>query len=1035
MWMTRVSIQNPVFATMMMVALLVTGLFSYARLNVDQYPNVTFPIVTIVTLYPGAAPETVEYDITRPLEEQINTISGVKEVTSRSFEGRSQITVEFVLGTNSIAAAQDVRDKVSLVRAGFRREVEEPRILRLNPDDQPIASIALSSATRSLRDLTTLADQVVSKRLESVRGVGQATIVGGVEREIQVFLRPGQLEALGIGVNQVTEALVRENQELPVGTLVTDRAETVVTVRGRIAEPGQFASVIVAQRGGGPVRLGDIADIRDGQKELEQAALVNGQPALSIDVVKVQASNTIAVADGVRAAVAELASALPPDVQLSIVRDSSDGIRASVHDVKTTMIEGALLTILIVFLFLNSWRSTVITGLTLPISLIGTALVLYALGFTLNMMTLMGLSLSIGILIDDAIVVRENIVRHVALGSDHRTAALEATQEIGLAVLATTFTIVAVFIPVAFMGGLIGQFFYEFGMTVSAAVLISLFVSFTLDPMLSSVWPDPELHAHGAPARGLRALHDRLLDTVHKSYERALEWALGHRKTVLGAAAGAFFGSFLLVPLIGVEFVPQPDLSEAYVTLRTPIGSSLEYTRAKVQQVDAALREYPEVESTYATLNSGMSVGKHQAFLFVKLVPTDQRARSAVELQDVFRDRLHRIAGVEVAIGMPQGPGGGKPIQVSVQGTDIDVLRDLADQVMAKMREIPALVDVASSLETSRPTLAVDINRELASDLGMDVAMIGRALRPLVAGDAVTTWQAPDGRDYDVTVRLPSNERERGADLERISLASNRLTPDGRSQMVPLRQVARLEPTLGASQINRKNLSREILVAGNTSGRPAGDISRELNASLAGLDVPAGYRMVLGGSTADLNETAGYAASALGLAVIFIYLILASQFGSFLQPVAIMASLPLSLIGVFLALLLAGSTLNMFSIIGFIMLMGLVTKNAILLVDFINHGLRSGRTRHDAVLDAGNVRLRPILMTTAAMIFGMLPLALGLGEGGSQRSPMAHAVIGGLITSTLLTLVVVPVVYTYLDDFTGWARRMVSRHPTGEKVH
>jgi len=1028
MWMTRVSIQNPVFATMMMVALLVTGLFSYVRLNVDQYPNVTFPIVTVVTAYPGAAPETVEYDITRPLEEQINTISGVKEVTSRSYEGRSQITVEFVLGTDSISAAQDVRDKVSLVRAGFRREVEEPRILRLNPDDQPIAAIALSSATRSLRDLTTLADQVVSKRLESVRGVGQATIVGGVEREIQVFLRPAQLDALGIGVNQVIDALVRDNQELPVGTLVTERAETVVTVRGRIADPRQFASLIVAQRGGGPVRLGDIAEIHDGQKELVQGALVNGQPALSIDVVKVQAANTIVVADGVRAAVAELVKSLPPDVQLSIVRDASTGIRASVHDVKTTMIEGAALTILIVFLFLNSWRSTVITGLTLPISLIGTALVLYAMGFTLNMMTLMGLSLSVGILIDDAIVVRENIVRHVALGSDHRTAALEATQEIGLAVLATTFTIVAVFIPVAFMGGLIGQFFYEFGMTVSAAVLISLFVSFTLDPMLSSVWPDPELHEHG-PATGLRALHDRWLDAIHRVYGTALEWALLHRKTVLGAAAAAFFGSFLLVPLIGTEFVPQPDLGESFVTLRTPIGSSLEYTQAKVQQVDAALREYPEVASTYATLNSGMSVGKHQALVFVKLVPRAERSRSQLALQEVFRERLHRIAGIEVAIGFPQGPGGGKPIQISVQGPDIDVLRELADVAMAKMRAIPALVDIATSLETSRPTLAVDINRELASDLGMDVGMVGRALRPLVAGDAVTTWQAPDGRDYDVTVRLPSNERERGTDLEKISLASNRLMPDGRAQMVPLRQIARFEPTLGASQINRKNLSREILVAANTSGRPAGDISRELGAEIAKLDVPTGYRMVLGGSTADMNETAGYAASALGLAVIFIYLILASQFGSFLQPIAIMASLPLSLIGVFLALLIAGSTLNMFSIIGFIMLMGLVTKNAILLVDFINHGIRAGRSRHDAVLDAGNVRLRPILMTTAAMIFGMLPLALGLGEGGEQRSPMAHAVIGGLITSTLLTLVVVPVVYTYLDDFTAWARRMLRRHP------
>jgi hydrophobic/amphiphilic exporter-1 (mainly G- bacteria), HAE1 family len=1035
MWITRVSIANPVFATMMMVALLVLGLFSYARLNIDQYPDVTFPMVAVQTFYPGASPESVESDVTRPLEEQLNTVSGVKNVTSRSSEGASQIMVEFVLGTDSIAAAQDVRDKVALVRPSFRREVEEPRILRLNPEDQPIVSVALSSTTRSLRDLTTLADQVVTKRFESVRGVGQATIVGGVKREIRVLLRPAQLQALGVGVNQVIEALTRENQELPVGNLGTDRTETLVTVRGRIEDPRQFANLIVVQRGGAPVRLGDVADIEDGQEERTAAALVNGAPALSIDVVKVQGANTIEVANGVQAAVAELASALPGDVSVSIVRDSSVGIRNSVDDVKVTLIEGAVLTILIVFLFLNSWRSTVITGLTLPISLIGTALALYALGFTLNVMTLMALSLSIGILIDDAIVVRENIVRHIALGSDHHRAALEATQEIGLAVLATTFTIVAVFLPVAFMGGMIGQFFYEFGMTVSAAVLISLFVSFTLDPMLSSVWPDPHLHEPSSAARtrgfwhGVRGLHDRALAGIHTAYGRALHWALGHRKSVMAGAAVAFFGSFLLVPLIGTEFVPQPDLGESFVTIRTPIGSSLEYTEAKVRQAHRAIAEFPEVASTYATLNSGMSVGKNEAVIFVKLRDRHERERSQQQLQMPFRERLAAIGGVEIAIGMPQGPGGGKQIQVSVQGSDIEVLRQLSGTVVERMRANPALVDVDTSLDDARPALAIDIHRELASDLGVDVQTVGAALRPLVAGDAVTTWKAPDGENYDVTVRLPRSQREQSADLEKLALASRRLNADGSALMVPLRQIASLEPTSGAAQINRKNLHREVLVSANTSGRPAGDIGRELAAWIATVDLPPGYRMIMGGSTQDLNETAGYAAAALVLAVIFIYLILASQFGSFLQPVAIMASLPLSLIGVFLALLIARSTLNIFSIIGFIMLMGLVTKNAILLVDFINHGLASGLSRFDAVIEAGNVRLRPILMTTAAMIFGMLPLALGLGEGGEQRAPMAHAVIGGLVTSTLLTLVVVPVIYTYLDDFTAWARRALLRRP------
>ncbi len=1023
MWFTRVSIGNPVFATMMMVALMVLGIFAYQRLNVDQFPDVSFPIVVVVTEYPGASPETVEADISRKIEEAVNTVSGIKTVTSRSYEGQSQVIAEFDLSTDPAVAAQDVRDKVAALKPSFRREVKEPRISRFRPDDQPIVSIGVSSDQRDLRALTTLADQVIIKQLETVRGVGQVTMVGAIKREIKIVLDPDRMKALGIGVDQVLSTLARENQELPAGSIETDRTETLIKVRGRIKDPRQFADLIVATRGGAPVRMEQFAKVLDGQQDETSAAVVNGKRALSIDIIKVQGANTIAVAKGVHAAVTELKSRLPQDVSLEVVRDSAVGITASVNDVKKTLLEGAALTILIVFLFLNSWRSTVITGLTLPIALVGTFLAMYMMGFTLNTMTLMALSLSVGLLIDDAIVVRENIVRHVAMGKNHFQAALDGTQEIGLAVLATTFCIVAVFIPVAFMGGIIGRFFLQFGITVAAAVLLSLFVSFTLDPMLSSIWPDPH------PAPGARktllgritGLVDSGMHWLHGVYGRVLAWALRKRKTALTLAFSTFFGSFLLVPMIGSEFVPEADLGEAQVTIKTPVGSSLEYTLAKTRQAEAALREFPEVDATYATVNSGTSIGKNNAQIYVHLVPRKQRKRSQGALQKPFRERLMRIGGVEVSVGTPGGMGGGKPIQVSLLGPDIDELSRLADEVKRTMAGIRGLVDIDSSLESNKPTLAIDINRDLASDLGVGVDQIGSALRPLVAGTAASTWKAPDGESYDVQVRLPQDQRSSVANLKDIAIVSSKVNADGSPRMVPLDQVAQFTPISGASRIDRKNLRREVLVGANASGRPAGDIGTELAKALQGIELPQGYSFSMGGSTKDLQETMGYAAAALALAVIFIYLILASQFKSFLQPLAIMSALPLSLVGVFLALLATGSTLNIFSIIGFIMLMGLVTKNAILLVDFANQAVAAGKSRIEALLEAGQVRLRPIIMTTAAMVFGMLPLALGLGEGGAQRAPMAHAVIGGLITSTLLTLIVVPVIYTYTEQLGAWA--------------
>ena len=1024
MKLTKIAVENPVFATMMMVALLVLGLFSYRQLGVDQFPNVDFPIVVVTTDYPGASPETVETEISRKIEESVNAIAGLKTLTSRSLEGRSIVIAEFELSVPSASAMQDVREKVQQVRAAFKPEVKEPLIQRFNPDDQPIVSIAVRSDIRAVRDLTTLADQIVVKRLQTVRDVGRATIAGGVKRQINIELDPGRMNSLRVGVNDIMKAVRDENQNFPAGNVQRGNDDRLVEVTGRIAEPGSFADLIVARRGPAPVYLRQVATVVDGQQEREDVALLNGERAVAIDIVKTQGSNTIEVARGVRKAVAELQASLPPDVKLEIVRDSSRGIQNSVNNVQETMVEGGLLTIAIVFLFLHSWRSTVITGLALPISVFGAFMVMAAFGFTLNVLTLMALSLAIGILIDDAIVVRENIMRHIGFGKTHRQAAIDGTNEIGLAVLATTFCIVAVFLPVAFMGGIIGRFFFQFGVMVSAAVLISLFVSFTLDPMLSSIWYDPQAHGTGRFARIVNGAQER----ANGVYRGVLGWALRWPKTTLLIALVTFAGSFALPKYIGFEFVPEADLGEQVVSIETPIGSSLEYTEAKLRQVDAAVREFPEVDYTYGTVNTGYANGKNQASLYLRLRPLKERKRSPNQLAQPIRDRLATIPGILVSINVPGGPGGGvqKQLQLSLQGRDTAVLDTISQEVMRRAGSIPGLVDLDRNLKAAKPVISVRLRRDAASDLGLGSALVAQSLRPLFAGDETSLWRAPDGENYTVMVRLPIDDRTGVADLQRIWFTAG-TEPNGLPRMVHIAQIAYIVADVGASQINRRDLNREVQITANVSRRSSGEVSSDLQKILADTKLPPGYRFVFGGQTKDMAESAAYAGQALLLAVILIYLILASQFGSFLQPIAIMMSLPMSLIGVFLGLLIAGTTLNIFSAIGFIMLMGLVTKNAILLVDFFNQARARGTPVNEALLEAGSIRLRPILMTTLAMVFGMMPLALGLGEGASQRAPMAHAVIGGLISSTLLTLVVVPVVLVYIDRVSQWATRRFRR--------
>jgi HAE1 family hydrophobic/amphiphilic exporter-1 len=1041
MWFTRVSLKNPVFATMLMLALVVLGLFSYQRLQVDQFPNIDFPVVVVITEYPGASPEIVESEVTKKVEEGVNSIAGINALTSRSYEGQSVVIVEFQLHIDGRKAADDVREKVAAVRPLFRDEVKEPRVLRFDPASRPVWSVAVlpdnaAAKPPSAVELTNWADQVLKKRLENVRGVGSVTLVGGTKREINIYLNPQAMEALGVSAGQVVDAVRSENQALPVGAVRSLEQDRVVQIDARMARPEDFGRIIISRKGGAPIRIDQVARVSDGAQEIESLALYNGQRTLLLSVQKAQDENTIGVVDGLKRALEEIGPQVPPGMKLEPIGDASRPIRVAVKNVQRTLIEGALLTVLIVFLFLNSWRSTVITGLTLPIALIGTFWFMQMFGFTINMVTLMALSLCVGLLIDDAIVVRENIVRHVQMGKAPYPAALDGTQEIGLAVLATTLSIVAVFLPIGFMGGIIGKFFHEFGITIVAAVLISMFVSFTLDPMLSSVWHDPAIDTHGrhrAPVTlyertigRVTGWFDRATDRLGDAYQAILRWSLAHKLATVLAAVGIFVGSVFMVPLLGTEFVPKADFSETTLSFYTPVGSSLELTEAKARQVEGILRELPEVRYTLATINTGDAQGKIYASIYVRLVDRAARSRSVDQMSAVLRDRLRTVPGITVThVGLRDAVGGNKPIEFSLQGPDLGELERLAQQVMDKVRAIPGLVDLDSSLKPNKPTVSVVVRRDAASDLGLGVAPIAGALRTLVAGTTVGNWRAPDDQTYDVNVRLAPEVRNAPADLARLPFVSTAMgaNPDGSSRIVRLNQVAEVRESTGPNQINRRSLAREVSINANVDRRSAGEVSNDIRTVLAGIAFPPGYGYQFSGSTKNMQESFGYAVSALAMAIIFIYMILASQFKSFLQPLALMTALPLTLIGVVLALMAFGSTLSMFSIIGVVMLMGLVTKNAILLVDFAIRAREDGMERTEALLMAARVRLRPILMTTLAMIFGMVPLAFALTEGSEQRAPMGQAVIGGVITSSLLTLVVVPVVYCYLDDLARWARR------------
>jgi hydrophobic/amphiphilic exporter-1 (mainly G- bacteria), HAE1 family len=1029
MWMTRVSVHHPVFAVMVMLAIGVLGIFSYQRLGVEQMPEVSLPFVSVQFSYPGASPEGMEQDVAKPAERALNTLPHVKKIRSTVGEGWGWVNVEFDLKADGEKSMQLVRDKIAQLRQSLPRDVKEPQISRANQENQQsIMFMVLYSKERSLRELSFLAEKTVRQQLERINGVGALGFEGTSSREVAIRLKPDALLKTGVSAEQITAALRSMNLNAPVGEIRGAGGEAIVRVDGRIKSVADFEQLVVltrpTDRGPVTIRLSQVADVIDAESETRSLARYGGAPGVGINVYKVQDANMVNVGRDVAKAVDQLKKVLPPDVELKIWWSSAKWVEQSLNNVTRTIFEGALLTLGIVFLFLASWRSTIITGLTLPIAVVATFIALYAFGFTLNYLTLMALSLCIGLLIDDAIVVRENISRHAAMGKNPIDAALDGTNEIGLAVIATTLSIVAVFVPIAFMSGVIGKFFFAFGITVAVAVLISLFVSFTLDPMLSAYWRDPNHGEHGAsfgmPLVGpLLKRFDGFMTRLEARYQRVMAWALRKKKTTVAIAFASLLASFALLPLVGSEFMPEVDQGYTSVQMQLPPGSTLAYANEKAKRAEVALAGFKEIELM------GTYVGARSVNLSLKLVDKKQRKRSQKELEQAMREALATIPGQDLQVGW------NRPIYVAVLGNGEEELNRVSKELERRIKAIDGITDLELSTKLGTPALSVRLKPE-AAQLGITHAQIGSLLRTLISGEDAGTWAAPDGENYSLQVRYGAENRSSLADLRQVNVAAGRTRADGSPLFVPLEQVATIDRIDSPETIRRQDLQRRVaLWAGikdtSQGGRSLGEVSADVKKVIKEMEagLPLGMRFDVGGQQQELDDTLKSAVAALGLAVIFLYFILGSQFGSFLQPLAIMASLPLAMIGVVLALLLTRTTLNIFSMIGIIMLMGLVTKNAILLVDQANRAQRErGLDQHAALLEAGKVRLRPILMTTAAMILGMMPLALGLGEGSEQQSPMGRAIIGGVITSTLLTLVVIPVLYTWADRKGAKARKL-----------
>jgi len=1025
MWISNLAIRRPIVAIVAVLVLSFGGLLAMRSLETDEWPDVQAPMVTVTVPYPGATPEQVERELLRPLEERVRGVAGMKRLSGTAGDGFALLFAEFAFRKPIAEAVQEVRDAVGAVRGALPSEAKEPVIERFSETDLPVLTIAIGGRG----DPLALGGDArrVARALRTVSGVANVRVIGDAIAELSVRVRPEALKAAGLSLSALTQALEAQNVAVPIGRLERTDQESALRFQGRPTAVADFEALPIRGDDGRLIRLRDVADVLVAPAEQRTAARVDGETAVTLDIRKRRGASATTVADALRERLADVQATLPKDRTVRIVQDAGQRTANAVWDVQKTLIEGALLTVLVVFVFLNSWRSTVITGLALPVSILASFIAVWAFGFKLETMSLMGLSLAIGILVDDAIVVRENIVRHVEMGKDHFTAARDGTSEIGLAVMATTAAMVIVFLPVGFMDGLAGQYFKPFALTIASAVVVSLFVSFSLDPMLSAYWPDPHVDAANRSwvSRQL-ARFNGWVDDAAERYRGVVAWALDHPRLTVSVAVVSLMVAVGMpaTGVVGAEFMPEDDRGEIGILVESPPGSSMAYTVARAEAAATLARRHSEVRTTYTTVGSGDGeVSKAQ--VTVLLTPRAERGRSARQLAQVLRAEAHALTGAMYAHADVTIAGMVKPIQLQLKGGESAQLQAIADSLVTRLRHVPGAVDVTLSSRRGQPAVDVRMRRDLAATVGVSPLDVAVALRAAFAGVEAGNWVDGEGDQRKVVVRFPSARREQVSDLDAVPLLVGEA--GGAPVTVPFAQIALAEAATAPTKIEHDNGSPSVTIAANVLGRPLGDVSAAIDRVLAERPLPPGITVAYAGDVKDQREVFSNILLALAVAVVGMYFVLVLQFNSWIEPMAILASLPLSAVGVVGALWLAGMTINIMSMIGIILLAGVVAKNAILLLEYAKQLRERGSSLRNALIESGATRLRPIVMTTVALVAGMVPVALGTGEGAQFRAPLGVAVIGGTITSTVLTLLVIPVVYAWLDAARSRLLSMVAR--------
>jgi HAE1 family hydrophobic/amphiphilic exporter-1 len=1019
-------VRRPVFATMLVVSLVVLGLASYRDLGLDIFPKVDIPTVTITTRLPGASPEEVESQVTKRIEEVVNTISGIDELRSTTIEGQSQVFVSFILDRDIEAAAQDVREKVATILSQLPLGTETPVIEKFDFDAAPVLALVVSGR-RSPREITELADKRIKRALEGVKDIGAVTLVGQRKREIQIAVDPNRLAAYGLSIQQMQTALQRQNVEVPGGRLTGDGREEGLRTLGRVTAVADFETIVVAETPRGPVRVRDVAQVLDAEEEPRTRSRLDGSNAVSLLIRKQSGTNTVAVVDRVKARLTELRATLPPDVTVDVVRDQSRFIKRALGEVQHHLMLGALLASLIVWLFLGwrNWRPALIAAVSIPTSIIATFFAMRWAGFTLNNVTMLGLSVSTGIVIDDAIIVLENIFRH--MDEEERSpweAAVTGAREIVLPVVATTVSLIAIFFPVAFMGGLVGRFWRSFGLTVSFAIVVSLLVAFTLVPTLAA----RVLRPHRAATPGGRPAKPGVYARVEAAYEALLGVSLRHRLLTVAATVLLLGATLFLARGLKLDFIVADDMSEFEVVVETPPGSSLVQSDAIARRIEAGLHAIPEVQRVFTNMGvrSGVQSNVSDVSIYVGLQHLSERKRSQFDIMQEVRQLLRASPELRASVQQVSLVSGGgfrqTPFNLILRGPDLDRLTGYAQTLTQRLAAIPGFVDVDTAQAQRSPEIQVTVDRQRAADLGVRMADVAATLRVLVGGEKVGFYRE-EGEQYDVRLRLAESFRRDAGTLGDVTV------PATGGQLVRLANLARLVPGMSPAQIDRYAQERQITVVSNLYQKPLGEAMQQALGIVAELDMPPGYQAVQLGQAKLMAEAFANFLIAFLLALAFIYMALAAQFESFVHPITIMVSMFLAIPFGLLALVLSGMTLNIYAIMGMFLLIGVVKKNAILQVDYTNVLRARGLSRLEAQLEADRARLRPILMTTLAIVFGMLPVALGRGDGSASRAALAIAVVGGQALCLIVTLVLTPVVYSFFDDLRGWPRQLVAWRP------